>query len=157
VPWARRVLHALAIVFLAILFLGADSSGARYDKLGNSMMCMCGCRQILLQCSHVGCQVSDGMTKELRVALSRGDSEDLVIQAFVQKYGETVLAAPPASGFNLVAWVTPFAVFLTSLLLATMVVRRWRMRPAVVSHETSSLSPGELEGFRARARRETEL
>ncbi|MGH9579533.1 MAG: cytochrome c-type biogenesis protein, partial [Terriglobales bacterium] len=122
-----------------------------------SMMCMCGCRQILLQCNHVGCPVSDGMMRELRLALSRGDSDDLVVQAFVQKYGETVMAAPQASGFNLVAWVMPFAVFLSGILLVMWVARHWRLQPAGVSAESSAASRAQLQDFRERARRETEL
>ena len=82
----------------------------RFDKLGHKMMCACGCRQILLECNHVGCSYSDRMRDELQTALTRGDSDDLVLQAFVQKYGPTVLAAPPATGFNLVAWVMPFEI-----------------------------------------------
>ena len=57
-------------------------------------MCICGCGQILLECNHVGCPDSDGMRNELMTAVSRGDSDSLVEQAFVQKYGPTVLAAP---------------------------------------------------------------
>ncbi|MGH7462793.1 MAG: C cytochromes biosynthesis protein, partial [Longimicrobiales bacterium] len=60
--------HILGILFLATFLLGAGED-ARYDKLGHAMICGCGCRQILLECNHVGCQVSDKMMRELRVAL----------------------------------------------------------------------------------------
>ena len=36
------------------------------------------------------------------------------MQAFVQKYGNTVLSAPTGTGFNRVAWIMPFAVFAAS-------------------------------------------
>ena len=62
-------------------------------------MCACGCRQILLECNHVGCSYSDRMRDELSTALTRGDSDDLVLQAFVQKYGPRCWPRlpPPAS------------------------------------------------------------
>ena len=60
----------LAIVILAIfLFLGAGDD-ARFNKIGHSMMCTCGCSQVLLECNHVGCQSSDKMRNELIAALT---------------------------------------------------------------------------------------
>ena len=99
------------LAVIAVLFLGADTD-ARFNKLGHQMMCMCGCNQILLECNHVGCTYSDRMRNELTAGLERGDSDSLVLQSFVQKYGNTVLAAPTSSGFNVVAWITPFAIFI---------------------------------------------
>jgi len=148
-----RWLQMIAVVFAALLLMGAGDD-ARFNKLGNKMMCACGCHQILLACNHVGCTYSDRMRDELSTALTRGDSDDLVLQAFVQKYGPTVLAAPPATGFNLVAWVMPFAVFFSAMGFAVLVVLRWRQRAPAAA--PASDSPG-LDAMRQRARRETEL
>ena len=68
---------------------------ARFTSLGHKLMCVCGCNQVLLECNHVGCQYSDRMRSELAANVERGDSDDLVLQAFVQKYGPTVLPRPP--------------------------------------------------------------
>ncbi|MGH9555587.1 MAG: cytochrome c-type biogenesis protein CcmH [Terriglobales bacterium] len=151
-----RVLSALAVLTLAFATLGAGDD-ARYGKLGHAMICGCGCRQILLECNHVGCPLSDKMMRELRVALARGDSDDLVMQAFVQRYGETVRAAPEAKGFNLMAWITPFAMLLAGLLLAVGVLRRWSMRPAVVAAGAPAAPSPQLDALRQKARQETEL
>ena len=120
---AQLVLHRAA----AMLFLGADTD-ARFNKLGHQLMCMCGCNQVLLECNHVGCTYSDRMRNELTAGLERGDSDSLVLQSFVQKYGNTVLAAPTASGFNIVAWIMPFAVFCGGHGLAVWLVRLWKSR-----------------------------
>ena len=72
---------------------------------------MCGCSQILTQCNHVGCTMSASMLKELGAMVSRGDSEDKITQAFVQEFGTTVYAEPPAHGFSLVAWLMPVVLF----------------------------------------------
>ncbi len=137
-----------------MFLLGAGDTAARYQQLGNSLMCTCGCRQILLQCNHVGCTASDRMTKELQAALTRGDSDDLVRQAFIQKYGETVLAAPEAKGFNLIAWIMPLVTFLVGTLLVVWVVQRWRLHAAAAG---VPVTPAALDPYRERARRETEL
>ena len=149
----RRGFQVMAVSLTAVLLMGAGDD-ARFNKLGHNLMCACGCRQILLECNHVGCSYSDRMRDELSTALTRGDSDDLVLQAFVQKYGPTVLAAPPATGFNLVAWVMPFAVLFAALGFAVLVVLRWRQRAPAVAPATES---PELDAMRLRARRETEL
>ncbi len=105
-----RFAQLLLIALLAITFLGADTD-ARFNKLGHGLMCMCGCGQVLLECNHVGCTYSDRMRNELTAGIERGDSDSLVLQSFVQKYGNTVLSAPTTTGFNRVAWIMPFAVF----------------------------------------------
>ena len=137
-----------------MILLGAGDEAARFDKLGNKMMCACGCRQILLQCNHVGCQYSDRMRNELISGLERGESDDLVIQAFVQKYGQTVLAAPMASGFNWVAWIMPFVALLAGLAIAVVVALRWRSLPQPAA---AAEGPPIPDAFRQRARKETEV
>lgn len=147
----KKLTHVFAIVALTMTLLGAGED-ARFNDLGHKMMCACGCRQILLQCNHVGCQYSDRMRNELSAALGRGDSDNLVLQAFVQKYGQTVLAAPTTSGFNWVAWIMPFIVFLAGIAVGILVILKWR---AVPQTQTTGAGGIALDQFRQQARKET--
>ena len=106
---------------------------------------------------HVGCAYSDRMRNELTSGLERGDSDSLVLQSFVQKYGNTVLAAPTQSGFNIVAWITPFAVFLLATAIAVWLVRMWRARPLSQPVAHPNLPATELDALRRKAREETEF
>jgi cytochrome c-type biogenesis protein CcmH len=151
-----RAAQVVLIAVMAIAFLGADAD-ARFTKLGHQLMCMCGCNQILLECNHVGCAYSERMRNELTAGLVRGDSDSLVLQSFVQKYGNTVLAAPTSSGFNVVAWIMPFAMFVLALAIAVWLVRMWRARPVARPVARPSLGAAELDALRKRAREETEF
>ncbi len=154
---AQHLLHCLLLAAACILLLGASDLNARFNDLGHKMMCKCGCNQILLECNHIGCTYSDRMREELTAALQRGDSDDLVLQAFVQKYGATVLAAPTTTGFNRVAWIMPFAALGAGIFTVVYVVRIWRSRqPAVAAAAGPAPVPG-LDQYRERARKETEL
>jgi cytochrome c-type biogenesis protein CcmH len=160
----KRVKRAasLVVVCLAVLiFAGAgDDLGGRFDSVGHKLMCRCGCNQVLLECNHVGCTYSEGMRNELMAGLQRGDSDDLVMQGFVQKYGPTVLAAPTATGFNRVAWIMPFAALSGGLLLVVLVVKAWNTRraPAVVpAAGPPGLDAREMDDLRRRVHEETEL
>jgi cytochrome c-type biogenesis protein CcmH len=155
---------ALALVCFALLGAGPSrSADARFNDLGHKLMCRCGCGQILLECNHTGCTYSTKMRDELMAALTRGappdgstpDSDDLVLQAFVQEYGATVLAAPTTKGFNIVAWIVPFIALFAGLGLVTVIVRKWNFRVQPVGAQ--DLQPAELDQFRRRAREETEV
>ncbi len=139
-----------------MLFIGADSD-AHFNKLGHQLMCACGCNQVLLECNHVGCTYSDRMRNELSAGLERGDSDSLVLQSFVQKYGSTVLAAPTSKGFNRVAWIMPFAVFLLAIFGTIWLVRLWKSRAVAQPVAPPSLDAQELDELRKKARKETEF
>jgi cytochrome c-type biogenesis protein CcmH/NrfF len=159
----RKVWHVAAVALFAVTLMGQSTvypppeHAERFRKIGMNMICMCGCRQILLECNHVGCTYSDQMRGEIINGLQRGESDDLIVQAFIQKYGAAVLAAPPAAGFNWLAWIMPFFMLTVGASLAGVVVHRWRQRRLAAA---APLAPAPsrlpLEDFRARARKETE-
>jgi cytochrome c-type biogenesis protein CcmH/NrfF len=98
------------------------------------------------------------MRNELMAAVNRGDSDSLVEQSFVQKYGPTVLAAPTTSGFDRVAWIFPFVAFVLGLGFVVVVVREWKNRPApAIADGLHPLRGAELEQFRDQASKETDL
>jgi cytochrome c-type biogenesis protein CcmH/NrfF len=164
-----RVLQALILTLAVFLFVGAGpSTDARFKDLGHRMMCTCGCGQILLECNHVGCQSSDKMRDQLMAALTRGggdggggssgESDDLILQDFVQQYGPTVIAAPTATGFNKVAWIMPFVVLALGMAFAVHIVRSWKNRPTPALADGIVIPQGnELDQLRAKARKETDL
>ena len=156
--WLKRAVQLVALVAGIAIFTGAGDDSARFNDLGHRLMCACGCRQILLECNHVGCAYSDRMRAELVAAVDRGDNDDLTLQSFVQKYGPTVLAAPTKTGFDRVAWITPYVALLLGIVLVSFIVRTWRSRPLLKPADLPAPVHGvELERFRDQARRETEL
>lgn len=157
-PVLRRALQCAALALAIFLFAGAGDPASRFNELGHGLMCICGCNQILLECNHVGCPDSDGMRAELSAAITRGDSDSLVEQAFVQKYGPTVLAAPTTTGFNRTAWIVPFVALFLGLGAVVMVVRAWKNRPPPPPPGgVPPLRGAELDQFRDQAGKETDL
>ena len=157
----RRSFHCGLLCVAVFLFSAANDPAARFNEIGHQLMCICGCREILLECNHVGCPDSDGMRNELMAAVTRGDSDSLVQQSFVQKYGPTVLAAPTTAGFDRAAWIMPGVAFICGFGIVILVVRAWKNRPnrpepalAAGVHPTRG---AELEQFREQARKETEI
>ncbi|AXC11670.1 hypothetical protein ACPOL_2346 [Acidisarcina polymorpha] len=86
--------------------------------------------------------------------VDKGDNDSLIFQSFVQKYGPTVLAAPGGTGFNIVAWIMPFAVLLLGIGGTAMLIRRWRLRSVPMPLPSTVSRFGDI---RERIRRETEI
>jgi cytochrome c-type biogenesis protein CcmH/NrfF len=151
---AEAMLLAVAICFS----IGATDPTARYHDLNHRLMCTCGCAQLLGECNHVGCTSSGQELSELQSDIAAGLSDQQIFSAFTAKYGATVLAAPTTHGFDLVAWIAPFAVFGAALLGTILLIRRWSgltgRQPAAI--EVASDDPAERER-RERIRRETDL
>lgn len=120
----KRSLQLTALFLTSLITLGASN----FDRLGHQLVCQCGCGQILLECNHVGCPVSGPMIKELQAKMAAGLSDTQVLNFFTGKYGPIVLAAPIRGGFDLVAWIVPFAVLALGILLVIFLLRRWNKR-----------------------------
>ncbi len=148
-----------AVLAVAICFsLGATDASARFNNLSHRLMCTCGCAQLLGECNHVGCPESGRMRNELTAAIASGESDQQILDGFAAKYGATVLAAPTTKGFDLVAWIAPFAVFAAALLGTILLIRRWGelggKAQAAASVAAESSDPAERERLE-RIRRET--
>ena len=153
-----RSLAKLGLFSITVMWLLGAGDDARFYQLGHKLMCVCSCNQVLLECNHVGCTYSDRMRGELAANLERGDSDDLTLQAFVQKYGPTVLIAPTSTGFNRVAWIMPYLALTLGIATVVLIVRAWKNRPVPVSPgRVAPVTGGELERFREQARRDTAI
>jgi cytochrome c-type biogenesis protein CcmH len=153
----KRTLQIAVLLLASTLLIGADSPETRVSTLGHQMMCMCGCGQILSECNHVGCTYSTRQLAEVREMVLRGDTDAAVKNAMVEKYGTTVLAAPTTSGFNIVAWITPFVIFVLALGAVIYVVRTWKKRNPPPTPGPPSARDDSLDSYRELARKETEI
>jgi len=158
-PVAPGLQVAVVVVFLAALLLAFPSpSGAqatpRAKAIGQRMMCVCGCNEVLTACNHVGCTYSRAMLKELDDRVARGDSDDLILQSFIQEYGLTVLVDPPKKGFTSLVWIAPIVAPLLALFLIWALVRRWRQRTVLAPAGSPPISIALLDRVRRESNRE---
>ncbi len=147
------ILVALALL-LAFTVMPAFAEGL-VDEIGTNLMCQCGCTMVLSTCD---CGTAEQMRGEIRNMIGQGKSKDDILNYYVGKYGEKVLAAPVAQGFNISAYITPFAVILIGAGVIGLIVRQWviRTRTAapvpVLATNAVAASPDDL-----RVRLEREL
>ena len=144
--------QALALAVAVCFSMGAADPASRFNELNHKLMCTCGCAEILGECNHVGCPNSTEELALLRTGVDNNAPEKQIMDSFVSQYGATVLAAPTKQGFDLVAWIAPFAVLAAALLGTVLLIRHWvstspKLEPAP--------STPEMDALRERIRRET--
>jgi cytochrome c-type biogenesis protein CcmH len=127
---------------------------ATQTEIEEALTCQCGCGLTVHSCNHLNCPSGIPLKEEIAGQLQQGLTGAQVLDHFRLKYGEKILSAPTTTGFNIVAWVTPFAAVLIAALVIIVVSRRWR-RPAPVS-VAPTRAPNEADAAR-RAVLEAEL
>ena len=120
----RGMLGAFILV-LAVAFLPARASAQTVSGIASQLICQCGCTLVLENCTHEECHSRENMTNLIAQQLDQGQSEEQIIQLFVTQYGEQVLASPPKKGFNLTAWILPFAAILVGGGVIYFLIRKW--------------------------------
>jgi cytochrome c-type biogenesis protein CcmH/NrfF len=143
-------------LFLSLGSLMAADSSSRYESVGSKIMCSCGCGQMLLKCNHVGCPNSATMIRQLHEQLAATEDDQAVLNFFRKEWGVTTVVEPDRHGFELLAWILPFAGLGVGVLLLVVVVHKWHVQEAEVKATETKLDP-RLESLRARARKETEI
>lgn len=109
---------------------------AKRDELEHHLHCQCGCNLDVYTCrtTDFSCQVSPAMHRDVMALVAGGYSAPEIIAAFTNVYGDRVLMAPPSSGFDLAAWITPFVALSAGIALVLVVLRRLRaptLAPAI--------------------------
>jgi cytochrome c-type biogenesis protein CcmH/NrfF len=86
----------------------------------------------LNHCPHRDCATVAEIRPIIAKEIAEGKDETTILQDLAIRYGVQVLAAPPAKGFSLTAWILPGVGLLAGLAFVVVVVRRWR-KPSPVS------------------------
>ena len=73
--------------------------------------------------------VAERMRAFIRARIAAGDTKSEIKAKLVEQFGEGVLAAPPARGFDLLAWVLPLGGALVAAAVLALLARRWLSAP----------------------------
>jgi cytochrome c-type biogenesis protein CcmH len=93
------------------------------QQIESRLMCHCGCADLTVRVCT--CGTADAIRAEIDSRLAAGETADQVVAAFVARHGEKILSAPTKSGFNLLAWITPFVALFAAGGVVVALIRRW--------------------------------
>ena len=120
----------LLLVFVSsimlTLLIGACSNRGittleqRAQSIDKSLMCPV-CPSETIDQAQV--ELASQMRVVVREKLAEGWTREQILQFFVDRYDESILAAPPKKGFNLIVWIAPLAVVAGAAVLLYFVLR----------------------------------
>ncbi len=122
-----------------------------------ALTCQCSCGLTVHSCNHLQCGFAIPAKEQIAEQLAQGASREAILASFVARYGEKVLSAPMATGFNLAAWITPFLVVLIGAISIGLLARRWtKNRPTVQAVSSSTASGPSPNPYQERLKKELE-
>jgi cytochrome c-type biogenesis protein CcmH len=120
----RRLL-SVAVFVLALSPGVASQAAVTTKEIEEALTCQCGCGLTVHSCNHLQCGSGIPLKQEVRTLVSQGLARDEILLHFRDTYGEKILSAPVPEGFNLSAWILPFAVIGAGVGVVVASVRRW--------------------------------
>lgn len=135
-----RAAPSLVVAFaLFVVALGAQTAApdsAERERMAKQLetevMAPCCWSQ---QVSEHQSPAASEMRADIRKRLADGQSHDEIIAAYVDQYGERILAVPRPRGFKALLFVLPPLLFLATAALVVVVIRRAARRGASASTE----------------------
>lgn len=157
----RRTLSLIVFLLLTISAVGqvrsSDPIDAAAYEIGTQLQCQCGCGSTIAGCNMLYCHYGEPVRAEIREGLLAGLAPDVIIDQLAAKYGDIILGAPSAEGFGAVGWAMPFVVILLGLLLAPIMIRRWRnnqISEVALASGSAPVDEGTLTRLEAEIERE---
>lgn len=103
---------------------------------------MCPCEDHCGKALEV-CECGDAAkyVTEIRTMQSKGFTAAAIRDKFVEVYGPTVLASPPARGFGLTVYILPPALIFLGILVVLALVRKWKQKTSAMV----TVTPADLK------------
>ncbi|HSD50637.1 MAG TPA: cytochrome c-type biogenesis protein CcmH [Candidatus Methylomirabilis sp.] len=127
-PALRRAVRqtALMVAWVVVSWLLAPAALALVvSDVAKEFVCNCGCNKMLTDCDM---KCGEQLRGVIAGKIAEGWDKPRIMDLLVKNYGEKLLAAPTKSGFNLTAWVTPFAAILLGGVMISLAVGEWVAR-----------------------------
>ncbi len=141
-----RLNKTATILLLPLLlggfFLVTPALALTVDDVTQDLICTCGCGEMLGECD---CDTAAQMIAPISGMIDQGQDKNQILSYFVEQYGESVLAAPTKSGFNLTAWVIPFVVMGIAIGVVYFVMAKWVLKGKARKKRGKKTHPGPEE------------
>ncbi len=125
-PWIALAV-VVAIALAVVLWpSGSQSTAARAHSLETELKCP-ECQGLSVADSQA--PTSRAIRADVKRRIAAGQSDEQIRQAYVDRYGETILLNPQDSGVSLLVWILPVLVLALGATGIVFALRRNRDQP----------------------------
>ena len=120
-----------AVVVVALVWAawprgGEPGPAARASELATELRCP-DCEGLSVADSSTS--TARAIRREIRARVDHGESDEEIRQAYVDRYGESILLNPEGGGLGIIVWGLPIAALLVGAVGLGFALRRWRREP----------------------------
>jgi cytochrome c-type biogenesis protein CcmH len=134
----RRIVVGVAIALLLPAAAPASEERPTQAELERELICPV-CAPATLDQSDSA--IAQRMKAVIAKRIAAGDTKSEIKHELVEQFGPRVLAAPPRSGFNWVAWILPLAGLGLGMVVVGVAAWRWsRSREPPVQLPSSAVN-----------------
>lgn len=127
----------------------SGEQAAFFSEISEELICQCGCNLVLGQCGHVNCPSAIPMREKIEEMILEKRTKADILNFFMKDYtfrgkgpfGKAILSQPDTKGFDLMAWVMPFLLFVVFTAVLLVVVKRSTSNKKAVKEDASSTPP----------------
>jgi cytochrome c-type biogenesis protein CcmH/NrfF len=119
----------LGVVLLVALVIGVAQSGGastpaeRIDAIARTVKCpVCPGESVYESRNSVAVNIKNEIAREVRA----GRTDDQIRAGLAERFGDSILLVPGASGVDSLVWVLPVVVLVVGLVGLGLAFRRWR-------------------------------
>ena len=132
----KNITYAFLVLCLSFhIFPIQESYSETIEKevsdISNELMCPV-CRGQTVAESNSS--LANDFREIIRKKLEAGESKQEILNYFIDRYGESVLASPPAKGIRLIVWVTPLLVIIIGFFILTKFIKSKNIKAEKEEH-----------------------
>lgn len=122
---------------------------ALFSEISEELICQCGCNLVLGQCGHVNCPSAIPMREKIEEMILAQKNKTEIMAYFMKDYnfrgkgpfGKSILSQPATEGFDLMAWIMPFLLFVVFTAVVFIVVKRSTSKSKTATEAAPSSAP----------------
>jgi cytochrome c-type biogenesis protein CcmH len=125
-PWIALGVVVVVVLVITLWPAGERSAAARAHDLEAQIKCP-ECQGLSVADSQA--TTSQAIRADIKKRIASGQSDETIRQAYVDRYGQSILLSPQDSGLGLIVWVLPVMVLALGAVGIVFVLARNRREP----------------------------
>jgi cytochrome c-type biogenesis protein CcmH len=121
--WIALAAIVVALLAWALWPSGSTSDAARARHLAAELRCP-DCESLSTADSQT--ESARAIRRDIRLRIAEGESDAVIRQAYVDRYGDSILLKPAGDGLGMIVWGLPVALVVVGAAGLVVVFRRWQ-------------------------------
>ncbi len=118
----KRWITVLVMMVLLLQGLSGTAMAVTVREVAGEFICNCGCNKGLAHCDM---ECGQSMRAFIKTKIDSGLGKAQIVAYLKENYGKEALAAPEKKGFDLIAWIMPFAVVFAGGIGVVKIMSSW--------------------------------